>query len=156
MNKKQQYSNPNPYNNGKKGPKKCVFVCSFGYIVRPHFVFLFVRLISLCVPTLQNLGRVCYIVHPHSNLSFVCDTLYNKLHDTLYDILHCILHDTLYNTLYNILHTQIVRLAEQCHSQNFYLWCFKSDVDAVKSKIDLFIIRYMTRHITRGIIQHIT
>ena len=56
------------------GPKKCVFH-SFGYIVHPHSVFLFVHLISLCVPTLQNLGRVCYIVHPHSNLSFVCDTV---------------------------------------------------------------------------------
>ena len=30
----------------------CVFVCLFGYIMRPHFVFLFVRLISLCAPIL--------------------------------------------------------------------------------------------------------
>ena len=30
-------------------------------------------------------------------------------------------------------------LAEQCHTQNFYLRCFKSDFDAVKSKFDLLI-----------------
>ena len=30
-------------------------------------------------------------------------------------------------------------LAEQCHTQNFYLRCFKSDFDAVKSKLDLLI-----------------
>ena len=28
-------------------------------------------------------------------------------------------------------------LAEQCHTQNFYLRCFKSDFDAVKSKFGL-------------------
>ena len=28
-------------------------------------------------------------------------------------------------------------LAEQCHTQNFYLRCFKSDFDAVKSKVNL-------------------
>ena len=30
-------------------------------------------------------------------------------------------------------------LAEQCHTQNFYLRCFKSDFDAVKSKFCLVI-----------------
>ena len=30
-------------------------------------------------------------------------------------------------------------LAEQCHTQNFYLRCFKSDFDAAKSKFDLLI-----------------
>ena len=30
-------------------------------------------------------------------------------------------------------------LTEQCHTQNFYLRCFKSDFDAVKSKFDLLI-----------------
>ena len=28
-------------------------------------------------------------------------------------------------------------LAEQCHTQNFYLRCFKSDFDAVKGKFGL-------------------
>ena len=30
-------------------------------------------------------------------------------------------------------------LAEQCHTQKFYVRCFKSDFDAVKSKFDLLI-----------------
>ena len=30
-------------------------------------------------------------------------------------------------------------LAEQCHTQNFYLRCFKSDFDAVKGKFGLLI-----------------
>ena len=30
-------------------------------------------------------------------------------------------------------------LAEQCHIQNFYLRCFNSDFDAVKSKFGLLI-----------------
>ena len=30
-------------------------------------------------------------------------------------------------------------LAEQCHTQNFYLSCLKSDFDAVKSKFGLLI-----------------
>ena len=30
-------------------------------------------------------------------------------------------------------------LAEQCHTQSFYLRCFKSDFDAVKSKFGLLI-----------------
>merc|ERR1711954_185158 len=30
-------------------------------------------------------------------------------------------------------------LAEQCHTQNFYRRCFKSDFDAGKSKFDLLI-----------------
>ena len=29
--------------------------------------------------------------------------------------------------------------AEQCHTQNFYLRCFKSDLDAVKGKFGLLI-----------------
>ena len=32
-----------------------------------------------------------------------------------------------------------LRLAQQCHTQNFYLWCFKSDFYAVKSKFGLLI-----------------
>ena len=37
-------------------------------------------------------------------------------------------------------------LAEQCQTQNFYLKCFKSDFDAIKSKFDLLIelIKKMT------------
>ena len=31
------------------------------------------------------------------------------------------------------------RLAEQCHTQHFYLRCFKSDFDAIKSKFGLLI-----------------
>ena len=34
---------------------------------------------------------------------------------------------------------KLFSLAEQCHTQNFYLWCFKSDFDAVKSKFGLLI-----------------
>ena len=30
-------------------------------------------------------------------------------------------------------------LAEQCHTQNFYLRCFKSDFDAVKGRFGLLI-----------------
>ena len=30
-------------------------------------------------------------------------------------------------------------LAERCHTQNFYLGCFNSDFDAVKSKFGLLI-----------------
>ena len=30
-------------------------------------------------------------------------------------------------------------LAEQCHTQKFYLWCFNSDFDAVKSKFGLLL-----------------
>ena len=30
-------------------------------------------------------------------------------------------------------------LAEQCHTQNFYFGCFKSDFDVLKSKFDLLI-----------------
>ena len=32
-----------------------------------------------------------------------------------------------------------ISLAEQCHTQNFYLRCFKSDFDAVKGKFGLLI-----------------
>ena len=31
----------------------------------------------------------------------------------------------------------LFRLAKQCHTQNFYLRCFKSDFDAVKGKVGL-------------------
>ena len=34
---------------------------------------------------------------------------------------------------------RFLSLAEQCHTQHFYLWCFKSDFDAVKSKFGLLI-----------------
>ena len=34
---------------------------------------------------------------------------------------------------------QFVQFAEQCHTQNFYLRCFKLDFDAVKRKFGLFI-----------------
>ena len=34
---------------------------------------------------------------------------------------------------------RLFSLAEQCHTQNFYLRCFKSDFDAVKSKFGLLI-----------------
>ena len=82
------------------------------------------------------------------------DILYDKLNDTLHDTLY----NTLHNTLYDILHNTVCRkrqiwssrlrwqpqtvpfsLAEQCHTQNFYLRCFKSDFDAVKSKFGLLI-----------------
>ena len=36
-------------------------------------------------------------------------------------------------------HTQIFRLAEPDHTSDFYLKCFKSDFDSVKSKFGLFI-----------------
>ena len=29
--------------------------------------------------------------------------------------------------------------AEQCHIQNFYLWCFNSDFDAVKREFGLLV-----------------
>ena len=32
---------------------------------------------------------------------------------------------------------RLCSLAEQCHTQNFYLKCFKMDFDAVKSKVGL-------------------
>ena len=34
---------------------------------------------------------------------------------------------------------RLFSLAEQCHTQNFYLKCFNSDFDAVKSKFGLLI-----------------
>ena len=34
---------------------------------------------------------------------------------------------------------RLFSLAEQWHTQNFYLRCFKSDFDAIKSKFDLLI-----------------
>ena len=34
---------------------------------------------------------------------------------------------------------RLLSLAEQCNTQKFYLRCFKSDIDAVKSKYDLHI-----------------
>ena len=34
----------------------------------------------------------------------------------------------------------LFRLAEQCHTQDFYLRCFKSDFDAVKSTFVLLIM----------------
>ena len=34
---------------------------------------------------------------------------------------------------------RFLSLAEQCHTQKFYLRCFRSDFDAVKSKFGLLI-----------------
>ena len=43
---------------------------------------------------------------------------------------------------YDIMTNGIIRifsLAEQCHTQTFYLRCFKLDFDAVKTKFGLLI-----------------
>ena len=54
------------YNNGKKGPEKCAFVCSFCYIVRHHSVFSFVCLfvfLHCSFVCLKCASPLCAFVH---------------------------------------------------------------------------------------------
>ena len=57
----------------------------------------------------------------------------NMISVTQCDIVQCCMTELSHTTL------RFLSLAEQCYTPNFHLRCFKSTVDAVKSKISLLI-----------------